>query len=69
MNNIYNSCIQKSKATMRANPKNPDYGCGCFVETISQNTAFEDLRTARAHTKYLDYLIKNANKTCSSNYK
>ena len=68
MNNILRACYEKSKNSPPATVKSQDYGCGCFVKKVSQNVTFEDLRGKKEHSKYIDYLIEEANSQCGSNY-
>ena len=67
-NNIKSACIKKAYQNPPASITSKDLGCGCFVDTISKQLSFEDLRKRGDHSKYIDYVIEDTNKKCSSNY-
>jgi hypothetical protein len=66
--NIFNECVKKSTQSPPAAIKSKDYGCSCFVNTVSNNVSFEDIRKRGEHSKYIDYAVDEANAKCSSNY-
>lgn len=68
MNNIQSECIKKSQEHPPAKINSRDFGCGCFVSTISQKLDYSDFRKTGDHSKYLDYVVAEANAKCSSNY-